>query len=384
MLRTLFEAICLVPVIGGSIYAILSLISVMWFKATAAPSPSPGPKLWPPVTILKPVCGLEKNLKENLRSACVQDYPEYQVVFSLQTPDDPALPLLKELQREFGAQKVSIAVDGQQTAPNGKIRNLLGGLPHARYDVLVISDSDILLRPDYLKVIVAPLEDPNVGFVCTLYKASHADTWFEKLELLTINADVMINIVFGLVSGVAKPCLGASTAFHRSMLKEIGGLEALGDYLVEDYEMAQRILKTGKKNVLVFHLIETIVDLKTVRQWWTHQLYWDQNIRVVVPASFFGTVILRAIPFALLFAALRLDLLGVAVLSGAVLIRLATAAVILGWGFKDREGIKSLMLLPVRDVAGLVFWGLAFTKRTVIWRGVEFILYRDGRMVRRP
>ena len=384
MIRTLFEAICLVPVIGGSIYAILCLISVMWLKATAAPSSRPNSVSWPPVTILKPVCGLEKSLRENLRSACMQDYPEYQVVFSLQTLDDPALPLLKELQREFGAQKVSIAVDGQQTAPNGKIRNLLGGLPHARYDILVISDSDILLRPDYLKVIVAPLEDPNVGFVCTLYKASHADTWFEKLELLTINADVMINIVFGHVSGVAKPCLGASTAFHRSMLKGIGGLEALGDYLVEDYEMAQRILKTGKKNVLVFHLTETIVDLKSVRQWWTHQLYWDQNIRVVVPASFFGTVILRAIPFALLFAALHLDLFGVAVLAGAVLIRLSTAAVILGWGFKDREGIKSLMLLPIRDVAGLVFWGLAFMKRTVIWRGEEFILYRDGRMVRRP
>jgi ceramide glucosyltransferase len=383
MIRTVFEAICLIPVIGGSIYAILSLISVVWFKATAAPSPSPRQKSWPPVTILKPVCGLEKNLRENLRSACMQDYPEYQVVFSLQTPDDPALPLLKELQREFGAQKVSIAMDDRQTAPNGKIRNLLGGLPHARYDVLVISDSDILLRPDYLKVIVAPLEDPNVGFVCTLYKASHADTWFEKLELLTINADVMINIVFALVWRTAKPCLGASTAFHRSMLKEIGGLEALGDYLVEDYEMAQRILKTGKKNVLVFHLIETIVDLKTVRQWWTHQLYWDQNIRVVVPVSFFGTIILRAIPFALLFAALRLDLLGVAVLAGAVLIRLSTAAVILEWGFKDREGIKSLILLPIRDVAGLMFWGLAFMKRTVIWRGEEFILYRDGRMVRR-
>src|SRR5713101_1137275 len=383
MIRTLFEAICLVPMIGGSIYAILSLISVIWLKATAAPSSRPNSVPWPPVTILKPVCGLEKNLSENLRSACVQDYPEYQVVFSIQIPDDPALPLLKELQREFGAQKVSIAMDGQRTAPNGKIKNLLVGLPHARYDVLVISDSDVLLRPGYLKAIVAPLEDPNVGFVCTLYKASRAGTWFEKLELLTINADVMSNIVFAHDSGVSKVCLGASTALHRSTLKDIGGLEALGDYLVEDYEMGQRILKTGKKNAIVFHLVDTIVDLKTVRQWWTHQLYWDLNIRVVRPAAFFGTVVIRATPFALMFAALRLDLLGLVVMGGAVMIRVATAAGILGWGFRDWEGIKSLALLPIRDGAGLVSWSLAFTKRTVIWRGVEFILHRDGRMVPR-
>jgi len=383
MVRTLFEAICLVPMIGGSIYAILSLISVIWLKATAAPSSRPNSVPWPPVTILKPVCGLEKNLSENLRSACMQDYPEYQVVFSVQIPDDPALPLLKELQREFGAQKVSIAADGQQTAPNGKIKNLLVGLPHARYDVLVISDSDVLLRPDYLKTIVAPLEDPEVGYVCTLYKASRAGTWFEKLELLTINADVMSNIVFAHVSGVSKVCLGASTALYRSTLKDIGGLEALGDYLVEDYEMGQRILKTGKKNAIVFHLVDTIVDLKTVRQWWTHQLYWDLNIRVVRPAAFFGTVVIRATPFALMFAALRLDLLGLVVMGGAVMIRVATAAGILGWGFRDWEGIKSLALLPMRDGAGLVSWFRAFTKRTVIWRGVEFILHRDGRMVPR-
>ena len=379
------QLICLLPVIGGSIYAVLCLISVLYFKASSkgssASAPRRPPLFWPPVTVLKPVCGLEKNLRENLRSACEQDYPEFQVVFSMQVSDDPALPLLKDLQREFGQEKVTIAVDDRQTAPNGKVKNLLGGLPYARYDTLVISDSDILLPPDYLKAIVVPLQDTNVGYVCTLYKASHADSWFEKLELLTINADVMSNIVFAHVSGVSKPCLGASTALHRSMLKEIGGLEALGDYLVEDYEMGRRILKTGKKSAIVFHLVETIVDLKSVRQWWTHQLYWDQNIRVVETAAFLGTIFIRAIPFAMIFAALRWDLLGVGVLTGAAFIRVSTAFGILRWGFQDREGVKWLALLPARDVAGLVSWVLAFTKRTVIWRGVEFILHRDGRMV---
>jgi len=381
MTLSFLEWLLLIPVIGGSIYAILCLISVIRFKAVSAASPGRRSLSWPPVTILKPICGLEKNLRENLRSACVQDYPEYQVVFSVQVPDDPAIPLLKELQSEFGAQKVSIAIDGSHTAPNGKIKNLLGALLYARYDTLVISDSDMLLGPEYLKAIVAPLEDPTVGYVCTLYKASHAGTWIERLELLTINADVMSNIVFAHVTGASKPCLGSSTALHRSTLKAIGGLEALGEYLVEDYEMGRRILKTGKKSAIVFHLIDTIVDLKTVRQWWTHQVYWDQNIWFVEPASFFGTIVMRAIPFALLFAGLRLDLLGLMVLGGAVLVRLATAAAILGWGFQDREGVRSLALLPIRDVAGLVFWFLAITTRTVTWRGANFNLTNDGRLV---
>ena len=384
MMHSVFEMVCLLPVIGGSIYAVLCLIAVIRFKRTSASSHADAPGVWPPVTLLKPVCGLEKNLRQNLRSACVQDYPEYQIVFSFQASDDPALPLVQDLQREFGAQKVSIAIDDRQTAPNGKVKNLMGGLPHARYDVLVISDSDVLLEPGYLKVIVAPLQDPHVGYVCTVYKASHAQTWFEKLELLTINADVMSNIVFAHVTGVSKPCLGASTALHRSTLKDIGGLEALGDYLVEDYEMGRRILSTGKRSVIVFHLIDTIVDLKSVRHWWSHQLYWDQNIRVVQPWAFFGTVMVRAIPFAVLFAALRADTWGLAVMVGAVMIRMATAAGIVGWGFKDQQGLKSLGLLPIRDIAGLVSWALAFTARTVVWRGQEFILYRDGRMVPKP
>src|SRR2546425_11275307 len=126
-MRMFLEWFCFVPVVGGSAYGLLCLLSMLRLKLRRPAAPAHPFGSWPPVTILKPVCGLEKNLRENLRSACAQDYPEYQVVFSVQAPDDPALPLLRELQREFGAQRVSIAVDDRQTAPNGKIKNLLGG-----------------------------------------------------------------------------------------------------------------------------------------------------------------------------------------------------------------------------------------------------------------
>jgi ceramide glucosyltransferase len=378
----ILEWILLIPTIVGAVFAVLCLFAALRLCARPAPPARHGFAEWPPVTMLKPVCGLEKNLKDNLRSACRQDYPEFQVVFSVQDPQDPAVPLLQDIQREFGPDRVSVAVENRPAGCNGKINNLIGGLVHARYEILVISDSDVRLRPDYLKAIVAPLTDPDVGCVCTLYKAAGADTWFEKLELLTLNVEFMANVVFAHVTGAARFCLGASTALRRSTLKEIGGLEALADYLVEDYEMGRRIWMSGRRVAIVPYFVDTMVDLKTAGQWWGHQTYWDQNTRAARPGGFFATVLVRSVPFALLFALARMgDPVGLAVLGAAVGLRLATAAAMLGWGFRDREGLHNLALLPVRDVAALLSWLLAFTKRTVVWRGAEFILTRDGRLI---
>jgi len=374
----------LIPTIGGSIYVILCLLAVLRFR-TRRPRPSPFQfASLPPVSILKPVHGLEKNQRENLRSTCVQDYPDFQVVFSVQEKNDPAIPLLKEIQEEFGPDRVTVAIENRRAGTNGKINNMIGGLSYARHEILVISDSDVRLNPDYLKTIIAPLADPAVGCVCTLYKAASADSWFEKLELLTLNADFMANVVFAHVSGASKFCLGASVAVRRSTLQDIGGLEALADYLVEDYEMGRRIWLSGRKIVVVPYFVDTTVDLKTPSQWWSHQVYWDQNTRAARPVAFFATAIIRSTPFALLFASSRRgDAVGLAVFAGVLLLRMVTAAVILGWGLRDREGLKSLALLPFRDLAALVSWFLALTKKTTIWRGTQFTLTRDGRLVAR-
>ncbi len=380
----ILQWLLLIPAICGSVYAILCLIAMVRFRALPSRPSGRVFDTWPAVTVLKPVYGLEKKQRENLRSTCLQDYPEFQVVFSVQDPDDPAIPILKEIQQEFGSGKVTVAIENCKGGTNGKINNMIGGLRHARHDVLVISDSDVRLRPDYLKTIVAPLADSEVGCVCTLYKAACADTWFEKMELLTLNADFMANIVFAHISGAAKFCLGASTALRRSTLAGIGGLEGLADYLVEDYEMGRRILESGKKIAIVPYFVETMVDLKNPSQWWNHLVYWDQNNRAARPFAYFSTVVIRSIPFALLYAFARMgDPVGLGVLAGAAGLRVTASAVILGWGFRDREGLKSLWLLPARDIASLVSWFLAYTKRTTIWRGSEFILTRDGRLVAR-
>ena len=290
---------------------------------------------------------MEKNLRENLRSTVRQDYPEFEVIFSVQRPDDPALPLLYEVQREFGSAKVIVAVDQQQAGANGKINNMLGAMPHVRHDYMVISDSDVALEPGYLRSIIAPLFRPGVGFVCTPYKAAKAAAWFEKMELLSLNADFMPSVVFAYETGASGFCLGASISLPTKLLDEIGGVAALADYLVEDYELGRRISELGYKRVLAPPVIDTMVDLKTPSQWWKHQVYWDQNTRAARPVAFFTTLLIRSIPFGIIFALLRLfDQVGLMVLGAALVIRLLTAAIILGWGFGDREGVRALPLLP--------------------------------------
>ncbi|MDR0310868.1 MAG: bacteriohopanetetrol glucosamine biosynthesis glycosyltransferase HpnI [Acidobacteriota bacterium] len=385
----ILQFIVLIPVLGGSVYALLCLWAAGRFRRQAREHEGSKTRErafaeWPPVTILKPVCGVEKHQRENLRSACVQDYPEFQVVFSVQDADDPALPLLYELREEFGTELVTVAVENIRAGTNGKINNMIGGLRHARHDVLVISDSDVRLNPDYLKTIVAPLGKADVGCVCTFYKAARADTWYEKVELLTLNADFISNVLFAHASGASRFCLGASAAIRRSTLEEIEGFEGLSDYLVEDYEMGRRVWAMGKKVAIVPYFVDTIVDLKNPSAWWNHQIYWDQNTRAARPFAFFSTALIRSVPFAFIFAAMRLfDPAGLAVLIGATGLRLVATALILGWGLRDGEGLRCLWLLPFRDLSSLATWLLAFTKKTTVWRGASFILTKDGRLVAR-
>jgi ceramide glucosyltransferase len=382
--RQILEWLFLIPTIAGSVYAVLCMLAVVRIRMRPAIPPQQAGEQWPPITVLKPVHGLEKNQRENLRSCCLQDYPEFQIVFSVQGKEDTAIPLLKELQQEFGAARVTVAIEDFRAGSNGKINNMIGGLRHARHDILVISDSDVLLKPEYLKTIVAPLSDPGVGCSCTLYKAAGADTWFEKMELLTLNADFMANVLFAHVTGASKFCLGASAALHRSTLEKIGGLGALADYLVEDYEMGRRIWTMGKRIAVIPYFVDTIVDLKSPLQWWDHQVYWDQNTHAARPMAFLATALVRSVPFAILYAIVRMgDAVGLWTMAGAFALRLASAAVVLRWGLRDHEGLRNIGLLILRDISSLATWLLAFTKRTTIWRGASFTLTRDGRLVAR-
>ena len=244
----------------------------------------------------------------------------------------------------------------------------------------VISDSDVRLRPDYLKTVVAPLADPAVGYVCTLYKTAGAGNLYEKLELLTLNAELIPSMVFARVTGAARFLIGASVALRRSVLEASGGLAPLADCLVEDNEMGRRIRATGRRGELLPYVIDTVPDLGGFARWWHHQGHWDQCNRAANPWGYLAAGVVRGVPFALLFALARgFDPFGLSVLGGALAVRLAAAAGTLAIGLGDREGLRSLWLLPLRDLAGFVSWILAYVRRTTVWRGRRFTLTR-GRL----
>ncbi|MCC6914339.1 MAG: bacteriohopanetetrol glucosamine biosynthesis glycosyltransferase HpnI [Rhodospirillaceae bacterium] len=374
----ILQGVLLVPVIGGSIFCLLCVWAVARFmKRTHAAD-----AYFPPVTVLKPIYGHDKGLEENLLSLCRQDYPDFQIVMSVQRENDPALPLLRKLQADF-PDRVTLVVKTSEPVVNGKVQNLVNGLAAAKHEILVISDSDVRVRPDYLKSIVAPLEKTDVGYVCTLYRSVDARSFQEKMELLSLNADFVPSLIFSAVTGAADFCIGATVAFRKSDLEAIGGMADLGNYLVEDYELGRRLLAMGKRMVLLPHAVEIVADYPTFRSWWHHQIYWDQNTWAANPTGFVLTILTRAVPFALFFAAVRgFDDTGLNILLAVLVLRLGTAeaiAHILG----DREGQRAAWLLPVRDLFGLVSWYIALTRRTFEWRGLRFGLTKDGRIVPR-
>jgi len=378
---SLIEALLLVPVVGGSLFYMATQVTAsLFFRSEQGQATNTNQ---PPVTMLKPIYGLERNLERNLRSALSQDYPDYQVVMSVQRLDDPALPLLRRLEQEYGPERASMVAVQSEPVVNGKVQNLENGLSAARHDILVISDSDVFTPADYLARIAAPLRDADVGYVCTLYKGVDARSWYEQLELLTYNAEFIPSSVFAYRTGASGLCLGASVALRRTTLEAVGGLASLADYLVEDYELGRRILERGERMVLLPYFVDLTVDLDSAKSWWRHQIYWDQNTRAARPVGFAASVLTRAVPFALLYAALRLfDPLGLLILLAAIAVRLGTAAgnALL---LRDRATLRALWLLPLRDLAGLLFWVLAMGKRTFVWRGYEFELARGGRIVPR-
>jgi ceramide glucosyltransferase len=358
-----------------------TLVCAFSFRARRAPRGGDSAGRLPPVTLLKPVYGIEKNLRENLRTACLQDYPEYQVVFSVQRHDDPAIPVLREIEREFGPDRACVAIENVEVGLNGKINNLCGALRYARHDVLVISDSDVRLASDFLRRIVEPLADPSVGAVTTLFKATNAQRWYEKFELLTLNADQTAMAIFASTTRIAQFCFGASTALTRRTLERIGGFEALGHSLVEDTEMGRRIQGLGQRVVAIPYVVDLTVDLKSPADWVRKQVYWDQNTIAAVPGAYAAGWCLRVIPLALLFAVLRGgDGVGLALLTAALVVRLASAAIVLRVGLGDREGLRALWLVPVKDVLGIVWALRALFSRTVVWRGVSLSVGGGGRL----
>jgi ceramide glucosyltransferase len=328
----------------------------------------------PPVSVLKPLCGIDPQGYESLRSHCLQDYPNFEIIFGVRDPDDPVVPAVERLIREFPSVSIKLVVCPRTSGMNLKVSNLLQMLPAARYEHLLINDSDIRVEQDYLRRAIAPLEDSRVGLVTCLFKGVAGNTLGSKLEAISIAADFIPGVLCATqLKRQLDFAMGSTLAFRRSTLDAIGGLEPLSDHLADDYELGNRTFKAGLDVKLADCIPEHCLPEYSLAEFFEHQLRWVRTVRSARPRGYAGLILTFVIPWSLVgvFAAPGTALPWI-LFSAAVVLRFAVALVFERFILNYRSGLRDLWLLPFRDCLALVIWIWCYLGKTVIWRGKKF------------
>jgi ceramide glucosyltransferase len=378
------EIITALATAGSLVYYALCLWSAAQFlrERKAAGDGAPATQAYPPVSILKPLKGTDPEMYENLHSHCVQDYPEYEVIFGVSDRNDRAVRLVQQLKAEFPQSAIQLVVCSQQLGSNTKVSNLVQMLAQARYDHLIVNDSDIRVEPDYLRCVLAPLEDPATGMVTCLYRGVAVSTLGSLLEALGISTDFCPGVLVAQQLEGIEFALGSTMAFRRRDLAAIGGFEGLLDYLADDYHLGQRIAALGLKVELSHMVVDTFLPRYKMGEFLDHQLRWARAVR---DSRFWGYIGL-GISFGLVWALLTLILAGGAGWAWALLAvtALMRFAVIFSVGrrvLRDRNVVRCLPLIPFRDAVAMVVWLMSFAGHTVSWGGEVFKLCH-GRLTR--
>ena len=337
----------------------------------------------PAVSILKPLKGTDPDMDESFRSHCLQEYPEYEIVFGVSDADDPAVETVKQLQRDFPGCKIKCLACPAILGANVKVSNLAQMLGTASYDYLIVNDSDIRVESDYLRRVMAPLADKSVGMVTCLYRGLPAPTLGSHLEALGISTDFCAGVLAARqLEGAIRFGLGSTLAFRRADLARIGGFESFVDFLADDYELGRRLTDLGLRVVLSDVVVETHLPAYDLRSFLAHQLRWARGVRDARSGGYIGLVSTYGLMWALLAV---IAAHGVpwswGVLGVTVLLRLVVALAVGKSVLQDAHLLKNLWLLPLRDLIAVAVWIVSFTGHTVTWRGDRFEL-KNGRLIR--
>ena len=383
--RNLIEWVALLATMAGAAYYLFSLGSAAVFLRELRRVQSralPAVEL-PPVSILKPLKGIDPHIYECFRSHCLQDYPQYEIVFGVSEADDPAIETVRRLQQEFPRCAVQLVVCSQRLGANTKVSNLVQMLPVAQYDRLIVNDSDIRVEPDYLRRVMAPFADDRVGMVTCLYRGIASRTVGSKLESIGISTDFSAGVVVAkAIEGGVRFGLGSTLAVRRRDLEAIGGFEAFVDYLADDYELGRSIAALGRKVRLSEVVVETVLPAYSLRTFLQHQLRWARSVRASRPWGYAGLLFTFGLPWAVLVLITSGGAWWAWGLAATVAFLRAMMAWTVGrWILGDRQLGSLLPLVPVRDFAALLVWLGSFAGNRVSWRGDSFRL-KDGKLAR--
>jgi ceramide glucosyltransferase len=358
-----------VPALAAAAYYVLAIVSALrWRRLTAHPDTN-----WtPPLSILKPVHGRDPRFYEAIRSHATQDYPEFELLFGMTDPSDPAIADIERLRREFPKLRIEI-VTVKTDALNAKVGVMAELARHASHEILLVNDSDIRVEPGYLRTVVAPLQDERVGLVTCLYRA-HSESWASHFEALGIATEFAPSVLVARLLGQAEFALGSTMVFRADSLRRIGGFQTIGKYVADDYQLGFHIRQLGYRIEFASTVVETNLGAASWGHTWRHQLRWSRTIRVSRPAGYGGYVVTHATLWALVaFAAQQWWAGGIAL--GVRMI----AGVLVGAGILEDRGVLSrFWLMPLRDLFGFAVWAAGAFGKRVQWRDRSLLLGPGG------
>lgn len=363
------------------IYYLIALYSSWQFFRGAQRGPAANPAFTPPVSNLKPIRGVDPDAYENFASFCRQDYPDYEVLFCVSDKDDPAVPILEKLQLDFPHCRIRVLFGSGSNAPNDKVAKLARLVSEAQHEVLVISDSDVRARPDYLRTVVAPLSDSKVGAVTCLYVPIEEKSLAESLQTVGMISDFYPGILVARQLDGVKFALGTTIATTRERLAGFGGYRAIENRPGDDLLVGRLIAEQGYKVELLPYTIQTVADYQSMPDLLHKRMRWVVVMRHMRPWGHLGLLLTQGLPWSLAAVAVHPTVNVALTYFGTYLgLRTAMSWVIGVKGLADHTFWKKIWLIPVWDAMAFCIWLISFGRNSVRWRGGQYYI-RDGILV---
>ena len=360
-------------VVGSLVYSVLAVIGALRYRSVR-PAPA---RDFPPISILRPLAGVDDGLEQNLASSFEQQYPNFEVIFGVHTPDDPAVPVVERLRARYPKIPSRLVVAGQPPYPNAKVFSLANLYAVARHDLIVMIDSDVRVGPDLLSTVAAEFQDPKLGLATCPYRAVPGNSFWSTLEAVGLNTEFMSGLVTARLLDGVKFAVGPTIAARREAIESIGGFDALKDFLAEDFVMGQRAAERGWGVILSSFAIEHRIGSQRFVANVKHRLRWNRSTRRSRPWGYVGQLFTNPLPMALILWALAPSWWPVVAITA--LFRAAAAWSAAGPCLSDRLTLRLWYLVPLQDVFSFIMWIAGFFGNTVQWRGRSYYLRSDGR-----
>jgi ceramide glucosyltransferase len=340
----------------------------------------------PAVSLLKPVHGAEPRLRENVESFFRQDYPDYEILFAADDEDDAALDVVREVASRYPLIKCSILVTGKPALPNPPACSFAHMTEVAAHDILVTSDSDVAVGPNYLREVVTPMLDPAVGMVTCIYRGRNAGGFWSGMDAIGMSVEMAAGVFTANLLEGMKFGLGPTIVTRKDSIAKIGGYGVTGEYFSNDFVTGNFIEKAGYRVVLSRHVIDHVVPPMTFKRMWQRQVRWAKGTRWSRPRGHLGTGLIFAMPYGIL--GLLAGSLSGHLVFGAVLFSLATLnrlleSWVIGWGIVRDPRARRVWLYPLRDLLGFAVWCASYLSKSAVWRDHRYRLVEGGRIVLR-